>query len=280
MAAPALSAGGVEALVMEQTHYKVLLVEDERFYRRAFMRFVEEQQLPYDCTQACSAVEAKDILASERFDIIVSDYQLGDGTALDVLEVADGIPVIIVTGAGDEEVAVSAWRAGAYDYLTKDIDRNYLKAIPITVDNAIRHKKAEDRLNLLSAAVTSAGDSVIITDLHDRIVFVNRAFCNTYGYTEQEVLGRESSLITMDGPLSDSWEHLYQPFGGGELMAYHVRKDGCKFPVSLSVSLVKDPEGRATAYVGVARDISERLRTEYELESINLKLTTGNRVVI
>ncbi len=265
---------------MEQARYKVLLVEDERFFRRAFMRFVEEQELPYDCTQACNAVEARDILASERFDIVVSDYQLGDGTALDVLEVAEDTPVIIVTGAGDEEVAVSAWRAGAYDYLTKDIDRNYLKAIPITVDNAIRHKKAEEQLHLLSAAVTSTSDSVIITDLHDRIIFVNRAFCRTYGYDEKEVMGCESGLITMDGPLSDSWVHLYQPSDGGELMAYHVRKDGCRFPVSLSVSLVKDPDGRARAYMGVARDISERLRTEYELESINLKLTTGNRVVI
>jgi PAS domain S-box-containing protein len=126
----------------------------------------------------------------------------------------------------------------------------------------------------------STKDSVIITDLMDTVVFVNRAFCDTYGYEEKDVVGKSSEMITVDGPLSNSWENLYQSFGGGELMAYHVRKDGSKFPVSLSVSVVKDEQGRASAYVGVARDMSDRISAEYELESINLKLTTGTRTVI
>ena len=47
---------------MESRQYKVLLVEDESIYRRAFIRFVGEQQLPYDCMEATCVAEAQDLL--------------------------------------------------------------------------------------------------------------------------------------------------------------------------------------------------------------------------
>ena len=62
------------------------------------------------------------------FDIVITDHSLGDGTAFEILKLAENIPVIVVTGAGDEETAIKAWKAGAYDYLIKDLDQNYLKA--------------------------------------------------------------------------------------------------------------------------------------------------------
>ena len=132
---------------MEDLKYKVLLVEDNEIERRAFERFVENQKLQYDCTTAQSISQAKEILKSERFDIIVSDYSLGDGTALDILNSVKDIPIILITAAADEQVAINTWRAGTYDYLPKDLDRNYLKAVPKTIDNAIKRKNAEQALD-------------------------------------------------------------------------------------------------------------------------------------
>jgi len=76
---------------------------------------------------------------------VIADCFLGDGTAFDILDLVKDTPIVVVTGTGNEEIAVKAWRAGAYDYLTKDLERSYLKTVPITVENAIRHKKAEDK---------------------------------------------------------------------------------------------------------------------------------------
>ena len=131
---------------MDDTRYKILFIEDDKLDQMAFERFVKVEKLPYDCTVASSVSQAKSILACEDFDAIVSDYSLGDGTALNILDLTKDIPVIIVTGEGDEEVATQAWRSGAYDYLIKDIERNYLKVIPKTVKNAIEHKKLEEAL--------------------------------------------------------------------------------------------------------------------------------------
>ncbi|MHC4170954.1 MAG: response regulator, partial [Planctomycetota bacterium] len=112
---------------MDSARYKILLIEDNKLDQMAFRRFVDGNAIPYDCTMVGSVAESKDVL-----------------TALDVLQSAGSTPVIVVTGAGDEETAVKTWKAGAYDYLVKDIDQSYLRAIPITVENAITHKMMEE----------------------------------------------------------------------------------------------------------------------------------------
>jgi len=132
---------------MEHTNYKVLLIEDNKLDRMAFERFLEDEKLHYDYKAAQSISEAKEILKSNQFDIIVSDYSLGDGTALDILNSVKHIPIILITGAADEQVAIEAWRAGTYDYLPKDLDRNYLKAVPKTIEKAIKRKQLEDDLD-------------------------------------------------------------------------------------------------------------------------------------
>ncbi len=262
---------------MEGTRYKVLLIEDEKLYRTAFTRLVEEERLPYDCTMARSVAEAQTVLASERFDIVLADYSLGDGTAFDVLDLMKDTPVIFITGVGDEKVAVKAWRAGAYDYLIKDIQRNYLKTIPITIENAINHKKAKEQVQLLSGAVMCTDDSVYITDMEDKIIFVNRAFCETYGYSEAEVIGKESNILWKERPPGTDAKDSYQNADGVGVGFYHVRKDGSEFPVSLSRSVIKDENGNEIAFVGVARDISERVFVEDKVRTLNQKLSNGIR---
>jgi CheY-like chemotaxis protein len=132
---------------MEYTKYKVLLIEDNKLDRMAFERFVYNEKLQYDYTAAQSISEAKEILELEQFDIIVSDYSLGDGTALDILNSVKDIPIILITAAEEEDVPINAQKAGTYDYLPKDLDRNYLKAVPKTIENAIKHKKVEEALD-------------------------------------------------------------------------------------------------------------------------------------
>lgn len=262
---------------METVRYRILLIEDEELYRRAFLRFVEEEKLPYDCTIAKSVSQAQSILASERFDIVVADYSLGDGTAFDIIDLVKGTPIIFVTGIGDEQVVIKAWKSGAYDYLIKDLERNYLKRIPITIENAINHKKAKEQVQLLSAAIMSTDDNVYITDMDNKIIFVNRAFCETYGYDQNEILGTDSSVLCAQSFPGRDEEDIYQSLGSREVEFYHKRKDGDEFPVSLSRSVIKDEKGNEIARLGVARDIAERILIEDKIRNINLKLKSGIR---
>ena len=258
---------------MENTKYRILLVEDDKLDQKAFERLVKDEGLPYDCTIAGSVSKAKSILASEQFDVVLADYALGDGTAFDVLDAVKNTPTIIVTGTGNEEVAVKAWRAGAYDYLIKDLERNYLKALPITVGNVIRHRKMEEKVQLLSGAIMSTDDSVYITDMENKIIFVNRAFCETYGYEEQEVKGCDSNILWIGKLQHKGTRSVFQIASSAwEVGFYHKRKDDSIFPVSLSRSIIKDSAGSEVAVVGVVRDISDRIIMEDELRTANQKL--------
>ena len=131
---------------MENTKYKVLLVEDDYIDQMAFERLVKEEGLLYDYTICSSAAEAENVLSSRQFDVIITDYLLGDGTALDIFDSMEDTPTIVITGAGDEGIAVEAMKAGACDYLIKDPERNYLRGLPIRVANAVKHKRTEEQL--------------------------------------------------------------------------------------------------------------------------------------
>jgi PAS domain S-box-containing protein len=258
---------------MENAKYRILMVEDDKLDQKAFERLVKDEKLPYDCTIAGSVSEAKSILASGQFDVVISDYALGDGTAFDILDLVKNTPTIIVTGTGDEELAVKTWRAGAYDYLIKDLDRNYLKAVPITVENAITHKRTEEKVQLLSGAIMSTDDSVYITDMENKIIFVNKAFRETYGYQEEEVVGKDSNILWMGKLQGKGTRSVFQIVRSAwEVGFYHKRKDGSVFPVSLSRSIIKDSGGNEVAVVGVVRDISDRILMEDELRTANQKL--------
>jgi len=166
-------------MIMEDTRNKILLIEDDKLDQMAFERFVKDEKLPYDCTVAASVSQAQSILACEQFDVIVSDYSLGDGTALDILDLVKDVPIIVITGSGDEEVAIRAWRGGAYDYITKDLELNYLKSIPKIIDNAISCKEMREALDRkqknLEAIFDATPVGMLLVDGNMIITRVNNA---------------------------------------------------------------------------------------------------------
>jgi len=164
---------------MEETRLRVLLIEDDKRDQTAFQRFVEAEKLPYDYMMAGSLSEAKSLLGSQKYDVIVSDYYLGDDTGLDILNLVENTPLILVTGVGNEKVAIEAWRAGAYDYLTKDFDHEYLKILPKTILNAIMRKRMEDTLDRkqknLEAIFDAAPVCMLLADENMVVTRVNDA---------------------------------------------------------------------------------------------------------
>ncbi len=179
---------------MEQTKFKILLVEDDELDQMAFKRQVEHEKLPYDYTITGSVSDARKILSDKEFDAIISDYSLGDGTALDVLNLAKDTPVILVSGADDKETAIKVWRAGAYDYLTKDVDREYLKTMHITIENAVKQremKKSLDRKQKnLEAIFDAAPVGMLLVDENMTIMRINETIRAMIGKEYSEIVGQ------------------------------------------------------------------------------------------
>lgn len=135
---------------MPENPIRILLVDDDEVDRESMVRFVRDCQLPYEIHTAATRREASALLAGESFDIVLLDFDLSDGSGLDLLAETHGVPGVVITGCGSEEVAVEAMRQGACDYLIKDTDRSYLTVLPLTIDNVLARRKAErDREELI-----------------------------------------------------------------------------------------------------------------------------------
>ena len=129
-----------------QKKIRLLLVEDDKVDQIAFARFVKAKGLNYAYTTAGSKAEARKVVGSKKFDIIIADYILGDGTVFELFDHFKGLPVIVTTGAGNEEIAVEAMKKGAFDYLIKDADGRYLETLPLRVDIALKRRLTENQL--------------------------------------------------------------------------------------------------------------------------------------
>lgn len=235
---------------------KVLLIEDDIIDQITFKKFIKDGSFDYVLTIADSVSSAKKILLKGRFDIIILDYSLGDGTAFDLLDLINDIPVIFTTGVGDEETAVRAMKAGVYDYIIKDMDCNYIKLFPLAIENALNAKKDKEHLKMLSQAIMAVNDNVYICDIDYKVQFTNNTFIENYGYTENEIIGSSSSIL-WDNLLSyeNAKKRLIKQ-GSGEY--FHKRKDGSIFPVFISRSIIKNIKGEYRGTINIARDISER----------------------
>lgn len=142
-----------------------------------------------------------------------------------------------------------------------------LDVIFVVARDITDRKRIEEEIRMLAHATRSVNDSIVIFDTDEKIVFVNPAFCQMYGYNQSEIIGKPISTIrsadksnelgiqTYTQSLRNGWR--------GELM--DMRKDGTVFPVHLSSSVVKNEEGTPTHFIGIITDITERRKQETEL---------------
>ena len=102
----------------------------------------------------------------------------------------------------------------------------------LSVSNDITEKKiSQERMLLLSRALESIGECVSITDHKNILIFVNNAFCKTYGYTEAEIIGKNIAILrppeNKEYPAAIILSETIHGGWVGELI--NIRKDGQNF---------------------------------------------------
>ena len=255
---------------MREERYRILIVEDDQVDQLAFERSIAEQQSPFEYIVAGSVAEARVLLGADRFDAVVSDFNIGDGDAFEIIAMAKALPVVVVTGSGDEVIAVKALKAGASDYLIKDHDRNYLKILPATVDNAIQRTRVAEQLTKLTRAVEQSPASVMITDSRGCIEYVNPRFSVVTGYEPGEVVGRNPRLLKSGCHPPGFYEEMWETIAAGRPWHGEIRnrkKDGELFWESVSISPITNQDNTVTHYVAVEEDITIRKQADAALRA-------------
>lgn len=132
----------------ERVPLQVLLVEDDEVDRQLVRRIVEASGLRVDLEESTTARDALDRCLKKSFDCVILDNRLPDGDGVDLAkQIGDAIgtkapPIVMLTGAGNERLAVKALRSGIHDYIVKE------QATPEHIEESVLGAitaKAEDR---------------------------------------------------------------------------------------------------------------------------------------
>ena len=133
---------------------------------------------------------------------------------------------------------------------------------------------AENARYLLAAIVDSSDDAIISKDLNGIITSWNRGARRLFGYTADEMVGQPILRLIPEDLYAEEAEILRKIRAGESIDHYEtvrVRKGGDRFPISVTISPVKDSRGRVLGASKIARDITDRRRLDdsrYRLATI------------
>jgi PAS domain S-box-containing protein len=257
----------------------VLIVDDDR----GLVRLIEKALLRegFRTTCADSGREALRSLGEQPPALMLLDLKLPDVQATQLIEQLTQAgrcpPFIVITGQGDERVAVDMMKRGARDYLIKDVD--FLQFVPAVVKRAFERLKQERRLSeaeaqvhLVRSAIEHGFSAVLITDadLPDpRVVYINPTFAQVTGYAPEHILGKPLSSLSK---LRTVQQRLREGVPEGlpviEQISSYSSPQGERLG-EWRVGPVKNKEGKNTHWLIIFRDITERKRLEREILEIS-----------
>jgi PAS domain S-box-containing protein len=249
---------------------QLFLIEDDDALALLIRKALE--RAGHTVTRCRAAADALIVLShSGPYDLVLLSHRLPDMTGLDLLQALAGegigVPCILLA-AGDEQLGTEALRAGALDYVVRDSALIFLAELPKRVTEAVTRNRLQQNNRLLIAALESAHDGIMITDLQGTILHVNQALEGMTGYTRQELIGQNPRVLKSGVHPRERYAQMWRAILArtswqGELT--NRRKDGSLMEVSLAVSPIVDAQGRLTHFVGIQRDITERKQLERQL---------------
>jgi len=119
---------------------KILIIEDEASIRRVLVRILSEENDSYKVSEAEDGLLGIELIKKEDFDLILCDIKMPKMDGIEVLvavkKIKPEIPVVMISGHGDIDTAVSSMRLGAFDYISKPPDLNrLLNSVRIALDS-------------------------------------------------------------------------------------------------------------------------------------------------
>lgn len=235
---------------------------------------------------AYNGQEALNWLSHHRADLLLLDLQLPDMTGEDLINHLDhramALPFIVVTGQGDERLAVKMMKRGARDYFIKD--SNLIELLPSIVTQTFEQIQQEKRLAMaeealraererMSITLASIVEGVLTTDTQGRITYMNTMAEELTGWREQEATGRpiEEVVRFLDEGLNKNGDHpvIHVLRNGVALHPLHHTPMCDRMlkerPVIVSVSPLRRSDRNLLGTVVILRDMTERITLDQEM---------------
>ncbi|MFA5420004.1 MAG: response regulator [Bacteroidales bacterium] len=283
---------------------KLLSIDDQRdnqiTIRGALSSFLKEAEFHF----ALSGEEGLNKAVNLRPDVILLDIMM---PGMDGFETCrrfksdpdlQHIPIILLSAIGNKtENRIKGLELGADVVMSKPFDPGELAS---QINVMLRIKKAEDKLRkenikldklvndkvaqivYQATVLENVSDSVVSADFNFKIKSWNDAAERTYGWNEEEVLGRSySDVIGLDFKGKTRDEVIENFLKGSKYQGevVHKHKDGSKLDILTSVSAIIDKNGVNIGMVALNRDISKQKKAEIEIANLTTRLELAVKAV-
>lgn len=272
----------------EQTHrHQILAVDDDPGQLQLVASYLAND---YDVILATDAGKALQLLeAGEHPDLILADVMMPDMSGFEFceqlkrIEALRSVPVIFVSALNDDRSELFGLGIGAVDFIHKPVNLPILKArirAQLSARQLVQHLssvnntfsgKAQQELaetislqwcldqdRLCQEVFHFTHASVVVTDADGYILTVNPAFCQSTGFSGEEVVGAPSIIYSSDQEpdIAQAMRTSLASQGHWTGELYNRRKSGERFPEMCAVTAIKNDAGSVQGFIVVASDIS------------------------
>ncbi len=261
-----------------EPQYQLLLIGDAEALSRSIRERLQQSGLSADLERVDQMEALHNALDSSSWNTILYDDSAHafpfDQTVSVLRECCPQTPIILVTDSVSEDLAANLLQQGFSDFVLKHnllrLPTAVLRALAAT-NERLQREAAEEQLRKLAMVVEQSPTSIVITNTKPTIEYVNRAFLNNTGYSAEEVLGKNPSLLNKGLTPADTYTNLWETVGRGEVWKgefCNSRKDGTTYLELATIAPIRAQSGEITHYVAVKSDVTDLRHSESRVHAL------------
>lgn len=251
----------------------VLFVEDEEVIRDSFssmLRAKFENVLVAD-----NGEDALKLFESNRVDIVISDIIMpklnGVKLAKEIKKIAPSTFVMLVTASNDHEYLMEAIEAGVNRFILKPLNvKSFFEVLDAVCSEQKIKKELAEKDQLLEEYKTAVDASNIVskTDTKGIITYANQAFCDTSGYSIEELIGKPQNIVRHPNMPKSVFKEMWETIQSKHIykgVVENKRKDGSSYFVDATIVPILGVDGEIIEYLGIRHDITEFINNKQKL---------------
>ncbi|WP_025209674.1 EAL domain-containing protein [Hippea sp. KM1] len=260
--------------IKDEENITVLYVEDDDSIRLETIQLLSH--FFNNIEEAKDGLEGLEKFKKNRHDIVITDINMPkmDGITMvkKIKEIDRKVPILIITAFNNMEYLLESIKIGVYGYIIKPIDIDQLMdSVYRVIEKTILRKERDRAIALLEQYrhIIDESFTVTKTDPKGIITYVNEKFCQSSGYSKEELLGKPHNIVRHPDMPSEAFKDLWDTIQSKRIWKGLVKnrtKDGKAIYMRAHIAPILDEKGNIKEYIAVRENVTDLINPKKVLQ--------------